>query len=102
MLGKVFSTKAWLIIAGLIHLVMGVILQTFQSGMVAEMGWGDAVGSHDAITATRSCARVGAGIVIDTISIIAFFASIQPLIAATTIGRRGSAAASQAYAEGSK
>jgi len=49
MLGKVFSTKAWLIIAGLMHLVMGVILQTFQSDMVAEMGWGDAVGPHDAM-----------------------------------------------------
>ena len=48
-MGKVFSTKVWLIIAGLIHLVMGVILQTFQSAMVAEMGWGDAVGPHDAM-----------------------------------------------------
>ena len=47
MLKKIFSTKPWLLIAGFIHLAMGVILQTVQPETVAEMGWGEALGPHD-------------------------------------------------------
>ena len=47
MFRKIFSTKAWLLIAGAIHLLMGVIMQSVQPETVAEMGWGDAIGPHD-------------------------------------------------------
>ena len=49
MIRKIFSTKAWLLIAGAMHLVMGVIMQTVKPDKVAEMGWGDNVPEHAAM-----------------------------------------------------
>jgi len=45
---KFFRPKAWLLIAGTIHAIMGVIVQTVMSNDIAKMGWGDAMAAHDA------------------------------------------------------
>ena len=49
MLKKIFSAKGWLIGAGVIHGIMGVIVQLVMSADVAEMAWGKGnVLAHDA------------------------------------------------------
>ncbi len=48
MLKKIFRPKGWLIGAGLIHFVMGVIVQLAMADMVAQMAWGEGnVGPRD-------------------------------------------------------
>ena len=45
---KLFKPKSWLLIAGVIHAVMGIVVQTVMSDDVAKAGWGEAVATHDA------------------------------------------------------
>ncbi len=83
MLKKILKPKGWLIVTGLIHLVMGCVVQLTMSADVAEMGWGkEAVAAHDAFYEGLMATFIFPHVVIMFAAAFLFSGQVQARIAA--------------------